>query len=98
LIYSCVAASEKYHMALEVFEQIVKDESKWNIKGRNVMISLSKKDKEQDEWWPRITKDKVKNHHITIDFNRWVDPDDSGDDKKDGPGGGPGGDFDPSMM
>ena len=63
-----------------------------------MLISLSKEDKEQEEWWPRITKEKVKNQFITIDFNRWVDPDDSGDDKKEGPPGGGGGDFDPSMM
>ena len=44
-----------------MFEPIVKEESKWNIKGRNIFISVSKKDKEQEEWWPRITKEKVKN-------------------------------------
>ena len=30
---------------MEVFEPIVKDESAWNVKGRNVLISLAKKDK-----------------------------------------------------
>jgi hypothetical protein len=46
---------------MEMFEKIVKEESKWNTKGRNVVINVSKEDKEQEEWWPRITKEKVKN-------------------------------------
>ena len=49
-------------MEMVVFEAIVKEESAWNVKGRNVIINLAKKDKDQtEEWWPRITKDKVKN-------------------------------------
>ena len=62
LSFSCVSAGQPYSMELVVFEAIVKEESAWNLKGRNVLINLSKKDKTQtDEWWPRITKDKVKN-------------------------------------
>ena len=80
-------------MDLETFEPIVKEESKWNLKGRNIFMSISKKDKEQEEWWPRITKEKVKNSQISIDWNRWVDPDDSGDEKKPDDQN-----FDPSMM
>ena len=48
---------------MEMFEPIIKAESKWNTKGRNVILNLSKKDKEKDtdEWWPRLQKEKVKN-------------------------------------
>ena len=83
-------------MDLKLFAACVKDESQWNLKGRHILIRVSKKDKEAEEWWPRITKDKVKNHFISIDFDKWIDPDDSGDDKKD-PNAGMG-DFDPSML
>ena len=82
-------------MDLELNQDCVKEESSWNVKGRNILIRVSKKDKEQEEWWPRITAEKVKNHFIAIDFDKWVDPDDSGDDKKADAGQG---DFDPSMM
>ena len=71
----------------------MKDESKWNTKGRNVILHISKKDKEQEEWWPRLTKSKDKNQLITIDWAKWVDPDDDEDDKGGAPAGG---DFDPS--
>ena len=77
-----------------MFEPIVKSESAWNLKGRNILISVSKKDKEQEEWWPRITKEKIKNQQITIDWSRWVDPDDEPEEE----GKGPGGDFDPAQM
>ena len=62
LKFSCISGGQKFAMDLEVFDAIIKSESAWNIKGRNVIINLSKKDKDQtEEWWPRLTKDKVKN-------------------------------------
>ena len=80
-----------------MFDAIVKSESKWNTKGRNVILNISKKDKEQEEWWPRLHKDKGKNQMITIDWNKWLDPDasDPEEEKKQKDAGGMG-DFDPS--
>jgi hypothetical protein len=48
--------------------------SKWNIKGRNIILNIVKKDAEA-EYWPRLTKDKVKNLHIQADWGKWVDED-----------------------
>jgi len=90
-MFSAVSNSQKYAMTLETFKKLVKDESKWNLKGRNVLINLSKEDKEDEEWWPRITKDKVKNQQITIDWGRWKEADDEEEETEK-----PGGDFDPS--
>ncbi len=45
LKFGCQSAGQKFAMEMEVFEAIIKDESKWNVKGRNVIINLSKKDK-----------------------------------------------------
>ena len=45
----------KYEFELELFKPIVKEESKWNTKGRNILINLSKKEKSDEEWWPRLT-------------------------------------------
>jgi hypothetical protein len=33
-------------MDLELNQDVVKDESTWNLKGRNIIIRVSKKDKE----------------------------------------------------
>ena len=75
MTFKAKANGENYAVDMELFEPIVKAESKWNTKGRNVIMSISKKDKEQEEWWPRLTKEKGKNPLITIDWAKWVDPD-----------------------
>ena len=78
---------------MEFFAAVVKAESAWNTKGRNVIITLAKTDKEA-EYWPRLTKDKVKNSRITVDWAKWVDEDeedDAGNAEMDGA-------FDPAMM
>jgi hypothetical protein len=93
LIFSAQSAGSKYGFKLALFEKVSKDESKWNTKGRNVILNISKVDKEQEEWWPRLTKDKAKNHQIVIDFDKWVDADDEPEEEKGGMG-----DMDPSMM
>ena len=76
---------------MEFFAKIVKADSKWNTKGRNVIFSLAKEDKEA-EYWPRITKEKVKNSRITVDWSKWVDEDEEDEAPEMG------GDFDPSAM
>ena len=110
LIFKASSKDEKYGLELELFEPIVKEESKWNTKGRNVIFVIGKKNKDEEEWWPRLTKDKVKNPLITIDWAKWRDPDeeDEGPDPMagmdmegmqgmGGAGGGMGG-MDPAMM
>ena len=69
---SAVSNGEKYLLQLETFKPISKEESRWNTKGRNVFLHIAKKEAdEEDESWPRITKEKVKNQLITIDWARW---------------------------
>ena len=94
IVFSAMSGDTKYSLNMEMFKKIVKDESKWNLKGRNVLLMISKADKDEEEWWPRLTKDKTKNQLITIDWARWRDPDDE-DPAEEKPGMG---DFDPSMM
>ena len=84
-------------MELPVYAAIVKAESAWNLKGRNVMVNVAKKDKTQkDQWWPRITKEKVKNQLISIDWARWQEPDD--EDEKMGATAAGAADFDPTQF
>lgn len=60
---------------MELFNGVVKAESGWNLKGRNVTFRLAKQENDQEEYWPRLTKDKVKNQKISIDWSKWVDED-----------------------
>jgi len=96
--FSALANGAKYSFDMTFFEPVIKSESKWNTKGRNVLLNISKKDKEQEEWWPRLTKEKVKNQQITIDWNKWIDPDEEEEVESNAPKNpmGGGGDFDPS--
>ena len=101
LQFSSTANGIKYEFELELFKPVVKEESKWNTKGRNILINLSKKEKSDEEWWPRLTQSKSKNPFITIDWARWREADDDEDDNKDASGGlgaGGMGDFDPNNM
>ena len=94
IVFKAVSGGQKYGMNMQTFKPIVKDESKWNLKGRNVLLYIAKKEKDDEEWWPRISMDKSKNQNISIDWARWKDEDDEGEPEKQGGMG----DFDPSMM
>ena len=72
----------KYAFEMEFFAEIVKSESAWNTKGRNIIVSISKKDKET-EYWPRLLKTSVKNARIQVDWSKWIDEDDLDDAKPD---------------
>ena len=90
LKFSCNVGTSKYVIDMAVFEPIVEKGSAWNVKGRNVIINLEKKDKDQtEEWWNRLTKDKVRNQLISIDWSKWKEPDDEEEDAGKGqPGAG----------
>jgi len=76
---------------MEFFAEIDKAECKFNANGRNPIITLAKKDTDA-EYWNRLTKEKVKNSRLTVDWNKWVDEDEEADAPEVG------GDFDPSAM
>merc|ERR1719480_253085 len=45
---------------IQLFNGVKKDESKWNTKGRHIIMKLVKKDDDREEYWPRLMKDKTK--------------------------------------
>ncbi|CAI2380211.1 unnamed protein product [Moneuplotes crassus] len=83
---------QKYAMEMDLYKEIILEESKWNLKGRNVILNIVKKDQE-DEYWPRITKEKIKHPHIKIDWAKWVDE----EEQNEAPAADYG-DFDPDKM
>jgi hypothetical protein len=46
-----------------------------------VLLNIVKKNQDAD-FWPRITKEKVKNQFIVIDWAKWIDEDDEGEPEK----------------
>ena len=39
------------------------------------MFTIVKNEDDQEEYWSRLTKEKIKNQKITVDWARWVDED-----------------------
>ncbi|TQS32420.1 hypothetical protein Golomagni_07261, partial [Golovinomyces magnicellulatus] len=91
----------KYHVELEFFAQIDPAESKINHTSKNIEIKLQKKDL-KEEYWPRLTKDKVRLHNVKTDFDKWVDEDEQDEEAADAGAGMPdmggAGGMDPSLM
>ena len=72
--YRAESHSNVYGFDMQLFEEVDLEASKWNTKGRNIILNIVKKNADQ-EYWPRLTKDKIKNTHIQIDWSKWVDED-----------------------
>ncbi|KAL7420231.1 p23 chaperone protein wos2 [Cryptotrichosporon argae] len=65
---------KQYAFDIDLFAEIVPEETKKNLTSRALVLIIRKKALEL-EYWPRLTKDKVKNQWIKTDFSKWVDED-----------------------
>ncbi|TMW67148.1 hypothetical protein Poli38472_012264 [Pythium oligandrum] len=68
---------KKYEVELEFFKEVdVEDKmSVWAKADRNVHFHIIKKDKE-DEFWPRLLTDKLKEKtNVHVDWSKYVDED-----------------------
>lgn len=63
-----------YHLELELFAEIDDKASQVHHTGKNVELKLQKKEL-NEEFWPRLLKDKKKVHFLRTDFDKWVDED-----------------------
>lgn len=76
LRFSAIKGSgpEKYELDLEFYGEIDPKPIQKVEAGNHVSLVLLKK-KAQEEYWPRLNKEKVKLHYIRTDFEKWVDED-----------------------
>ncbi|KAL0581402.1 p23 chaperone protein wos2 [Marasmius crinis-equi] len=63
-----------YEFDLEFFAEVDAEESTKRLTSRSLNLVLRKKEL-KEEYWPRLTKDKVKNAFVKTDFSKWVDED-----------------------
>ncbi|PWY97081.1 HSP20-like chaperone [Testicularia cyperi] len=96
--------SKEYSFKLDFFEEIDVENSKQHLTSKSLYCVLRKK-QAKEEFWPRLTKDKVRLHNVKTDFDKWVDEDEQNDAEAEdlsgmgGMGGMPGmGGMDPAMM
>jgi hypothetical protein len=69
-----------YQVELELFKEIVVEESKQKVTDRHVILSISKKSKTESHW-PRLTKEKQRLTWLAVDWNKWVDEDEEAEGK-----------------
>ncbi|KZO99663.1 HSP20-like chaperone [Calocera viscosa TUFC12733] len=67
-------AEKDYEFKLDFYAPIVPEETQKNLSSRHLALKLRKKDA-QAEFWPRLTKEKVKTPWMKTDFSKWVDED-----------------------
>jgi len=79
-----------YHLDIEFYAEISKEESTVNHTGKNVELRLRKKEM-KEEFWPRLLKDSKKVHYLKTDFDKWVDEDEQDEAPEDDAMGGMGG-------
>ncbi|CAD6892035.1 unnamed protein product [Tilletia laevis] len=84
-----------YAFQLDFFDEIDVENSKQTQNAKHIYLIL-RKSKAEAEFWPRLSKDKVKLHFVKTDFNKWVDEDEQ-DGEDPAAGGAPGG-MDDGMM
>lgn len=101
---TCKSDGNPYNLDLEFFEKIDPDNSKIDSKSSGNHVSMIlRKLVAQEEYWPRLTKEKIRLPYLKTDFDKWVDEDEQdakeSDDEDLGPmAGGPGGPGGPGGM
>lgn len=85
-----------WDLNIDFFEEIDPEASVKNLDNGSHIYLVLKKKVAKDEYWPRLTKEKLKYHYIKTDFDKWVDEDEQDevadqDDDLMGGAGGPGG-------
>jgi len=82
---------QEYAAEIELFEEIDPSESR-HIHSARATECIIRKKEAKEEFWPRLTKEKVKLHWLKTDFDKWVDEDEQEEKAAEEP------QFDPSMM
>ncbi|KAI9572577.1 HSP20-like chaperone [Boletus coccyginus] len=84
------AGQTDYAFNLDFFAEVDAEKSTSRVTSRSFVAVLRKKES-QSEYWPRLTKEKVKTPFIKTDFGKWIDEDEQdGNPNADddfGPGG-----------
>jgi cytosolic prostaglandin-E synthase len=68
--------SKEYEVDIAFFKPVDSEGSTYNVLPRSVVMHVMKKDKEEEEFWPRLLKDKaLEKNQVKIDWDRYVDED-----------------------
>ncbi|WWC66657.1 uncharacterized protein I206_100561 [Kwoniella pini CBS 10737] len=65
---------KEYAFDLQLYDEIIPEETKKVITSRAVLLILRKKEP-RSEYWLRLTKEKPNRNWVKTDFSKWVDED-----------------------
>ena len=86
-----------YQLHIDLYKEIIPEKTMHKIaNGQHYFLKLYKKDLES-EYWPRLTKEKVKYPYIKTDFDKWVDEDEQDEVEAEGNDAAQGMDFSQMM-
>jgi len=68
-----------YECTMVPHAKLIVSDSKYVARDRSIEMLLRKNDRD-GPYWPRLLKDTSKVHWLKVDFNKWKDEDDSGDE------------------
>jgi len=71
-----------HEVQMKFFKEIDTEKSKYAVRPRAIEFVLEKK--EAGPYWDRLLADKVKQHWLKIDFNKWKEEDESDDEEGGG--------------
>ena len=71
--YQGTDGNTNYAFDLELYDEIVKEESKYTLESRNIFLNLKKKT--SGPYWPRLNKDGKKYHWIEVDWMYYAEED-----------------------
>lgn len=67
---------------IELYDEVLKEESKFSFDARNIFLNIKKKAK--GPYWPRLTKASGKLNWVGVDWRYYIDEDDE-DEETAGP-------------
>lgn len=79
---TCAPDKKLHEVTIPLYAEIDSEKSVYVNKGRLIEVHLVK-EKTDEPFWPTLTSDKKKHHWLKVDFERWVDEDESGAEEFD---------------
>lgn len=70
------SSEKEYEVNIEFFKPADAEGSTYKVLPRSVQMHILKKDKEEEEFWPRLLQDKaLEKNQVKVDWDRYVDED-----------------------
>lgn len=76
LTFTGKSGGKDYSVSIEFFKTVDGKDSTYKVHPRNIQLHIIKGAEDQDEFWPRLLKDKaLEKNQVKVDWDRYVDED-----------------------